>query len=157
MTGIERGGTPKEVETAEVLKHVIGGKLVTKRVGDWLVESRGGPYGTELHYFAGSGTGEEKALYGFFIKIPEFSDDPITLLNYHRKAEKGNGTPSLQSLEQSLVIVSHDLQRAIRLVFPAHGQQDTRRWLEKNNYISEGPDNPRFKTYYKDIQDQSVQ
>jgi len=83
-------------------------------------------------------------------KIPEKDESVlknklISFENYHRLCPKGKGTESLKQLESAFAILGERRNELVKIVFNPANQEDTKAWLEKNNYLIKG------KYYYKDL------
>lgn len=83
-------------------------------------------------------------------KIPEKKESVlkqrlISFENYHRLCPKGTGTESLKQLEAAFAKVGEMRNVLVKVVFNPANQEDTKDWLERNDYLLKG------KYYYKDL------
>ncbi len=128
----------QEVQPAvKLLRMVLSGETVNASAGRWNFSNFNNPQTIIAIFENGS------AIYQFSVGI---KDKDVTFYNTHREAEQGFGTPSLQSCEEILRLLSENDQKRIRLVFPSFDQQDTIKWLLKNGYKTEDG-----KEFYKDM------
>ncbi len=113
---------------ANVFDEIIKGQQVNKKIGDWTVSNLNNSSMINLMY-------KQDAVYGFQVGINETC---IQFNNYHREAKKGTGTESLRQLEDSLRILAKSRNQKIVVLFYTLGQNDTKSWLEKNEYAKSG-------------------
>lgn len=125
-------------EIASVFEKIISGLSINETINGWDISNSISPKIIELFRSDGS------AIFGFEI---QHEDDATNFINYHREARTGNGSDSLIKLEDILKILAKKTNKIIRLVFPKFNQEDTAKWLEKNNYIYNEVDD----VYYKEI------
>ncbi|MCK4589592.1 MAG: hypothetical protein KAT77_04055 [Nanoarchaeota archaeon] len=116
-----------EHEMAGLLGKIISGERVMEKAGDWQFQSRKDDFLFHLIH--------PKAEYAF--EICESEGGAIKFSNYHRRAEKGNGTATLKHVEAAIQILSNEQRKPVRVIFEElGGQTDTVQWLEKNGYVS---------------------
>ncbi|HLC58859.1 MAG TPA: hypothetical protein VJI68_03275 [Candidatus Nanoarchaeia archaeon] len=128
-------------DIADLLIEMFNGKQEASQIGNWSISNYNSPMSLELLYKTG------KAVYGFWVSRTRLNN--IKLDNIHREAKIGEGTPSLKELEEILILTARKINSKIVVVFPKFDQEDTARWLEKNNYNSEIEEGETY--YYKEI------
>ena len=153
--GILKRGSKMEKDLAETINLILSGRTIDCMVDKWQVtglhcgisalymtyqpqNSENSKYvRREGNYIISEG--EEFAKYSF----KHYADGKdLYFENYHREASKGFGTPSLKVVEGALEKLARLRDSRVSILFLPAGQNDTKRWLEKNSYefVNQGED-----------------
>ena len=130
----------EKIERIEIdaLTRILDGGDANEMGANWYL------YNDGFQFALAAGYQNMAAFYGFNISK---DGNNYLLVNHHRNAVKGKGTESLVSLEKMLSVIAKQKNGSIRIEFPLYGQEDTKIWLEKNNYTIDS----QTGNYYKII------
>lgn len=110
-----------------ILAKISVGERVNAHTGEWHVSNTNNPALIDMIF-------RQDAVYGF--QISE-TDECIQFYNHHREARKGSGSESLKGLEWAFDGLAQVRNKPVWVVFDPFGQEDTERWLIKNEYAKE--------------------
>jgi hypothetical protein len=119
---------------------MLDGYKISGETDSWIFSNLNSP--TMLELISADGT----AVYGFEI---DATPDSVIFQNYHREAQTGYGTKTLKQIEETFRGLGLSTKRKVRIIFPKFNQEDTAKWLEKNNYLAFEQEEQQY--YYKDL------
>jgi len=153
-----------ENRIAAVMNRVVARENVKEKVDDWDIFSRD-PLGRYIKIGMNHHLKDYENHAEFFFLVARWDmyydfefyelreDNPsekkgslVSFANYHRLCPKGTGTPSLKQIEAAFARLAEIRNEPVEVVFTPGSQEDTKRWLIKNNYdVKRGVYSKSFK------------
>jgi hypothetical protein len=122
-----------ENNLADVIKKVLDNEVIDEKCGNWLVNNKTDLSHIDLIYYNGL---RPVMTYGFQV-IPKKRF--ILFYNHQREAmvkREGIGTESLRQIEKAIRDYSKNTKNSSIIAFRLRNQEDTKKWLLKNQYES---------------------